>query len=91
MEARRNIIEDMDEAMLRCQDIVELLDDYLDGALAPRVAAALEAHLEGCRDCTAFLRTYRGTVRATRRLKEADLPAELRDRLIGFLRQRRER
>ncbi|MCI0636457.1 MAG: anti-sigma factor [Actinobacteria bacterium] len=73
--------------MLRCQDIVELLDDYLDGTLERADADALEAHLEGCQDCAAFFGTYRGTVRASRHLSESQLPPELRQRLLGFLRR----
>lgn len=72
--------------MLRCWDIVELLDDYLDGALERADAAALEMHLEGCRDCTGFFATYRATVRTSRHLTERQLPQELRQRLLGFLR-----
>lgn len=74
--------------MLRCRDIVELLVEYLDGALDPAMAHALEAHLADCQECTAFLNTYRGTVRMTRQLREEDLPAALRERLLAFLRQR---
>lgn len=74
--------------MLRCRDIVELLDDYLDGGLDRADVTALEAHLEGCEDCTAFLKTYRGTVRASRQLSESQLPRELRARLVAFLRER---
>ncbi len=77
--------------MLRCRDIVELLDDYLDGALDPANAAALEAHLAGCQDCAAFTKTYRGTVRKSRELGERQLPPELRERLLTFLAERARR
>ncbi|MBI3636571.1 MAG: zf-HC2 domain-containing protein [Candidatus Rokubacteria bacterium] len=70
-----------------CRDIVELLDDYLDGRLADEDARALEGHLRGCQDCTAFLETYRGTLRVTRALRERELPAQLRGRLLAFLRR----
>jgi anti-sigma factor (TIGR02949 family) len=73
--------------MLRCRDVVELLTEYLEGGLDRATAATLEAHLAGCEPCTAFLNTYRGAVQATRRLKEEDLPPELRQRLLTFLRQ----
>ncbi len=75
--------------MLRCQDVVDVLDEYLDEALDRVEAAALEAHLADCRDCMAFLNTYRGTVRTTRHLRESELPAELRERLLTFLRERK--
>jgi len=73
--------------MLRCREVVDFLGDYLDGALDPDTRDAFEQHLAGCRDCPAFLATYRGTVRAVRRLREDQLPAELRARLVSFLRQ----
>ena len=72
----------------RCQEIVGLLADYLDDNLAPATARRLKAHLEGCAPCVAFVNTYKGTVKAARQLKEADIPPELKDRLLSFLRQR---
>lgn len=71
--------------MLRCREIVELLDAYLEGELDAADAVALEAHLAGCEDCTAFMRTYRGTVRKSRELSERQLPPELLERLLTFL------
>jgi anti-sigma factor RsiW len=76
--------------MLRCPDIVELLGDYIDGELEPVTALALEVHLTGCQECTAFINTYRGTVRATRQLREEQIPPALRERLLTFLRQQRQ-
>jgi anti-sigma factor (TIGR02949 family) len=76
--------------MLRCRDIVELLREYLDGELDPATVEALDAHLAGCQECTAFLNTYRGTVRATRQLREEELPPALRERLLRFLRQQQQ-
>ena len=72
----------------RCQDIVGLLADYLDDSLDPATARGLQAHLEGCTPCVAFVNTYKGTVKAARQLKEADIPPELKDRLLSFLRER---
>lgn len=71
--------------MLGCRDIIDLLDEYLDGTLDREAAEALGAHLAGCEDCTAFLNTYRGTVRTTRHLRDHHLPPELRKRLLAFL------
>lgn len=73
--------------MLRCRDIVDLLGEYLDGALDPDTLRALEAHLAGCQDCTAFINTYRGTAQSSRTLSEGELPLELQERLLTFLRQ----
>jgi len=72
----------------QCREIVTLLADYLDGSLDPATARRLEGHLEGCAPCVAFVNTYTGTVKAARQLKETDIPPELKERLLSFLRQR---
>ena len=71
--------------MLRCRDVVDLLAEYLGEQLEPAAAATLGAHLTGCEDCTAFINTYRKSVQALRRLREEDLPSQLRDRFRAFL------
>lgn len=71
-----------------CREIVTLLADYLDGSLDPDTARSLEAHLEGCAPCVAFVNTYKGTLKAARQLKETDIPPELKERLLSFLRNR---
>ena len=64
---------------------MDLLADYVDGALPSAQAKALEWHIESCPPCVAFVNTYKGTVDAAKRLRQATLPPELRDRLIAFL------
>lgn len=44
---------------LSCPIVRDLLPSYIDGLTAPETNAALEAHLEGCPDCTALLRELR--------------------------------
>lgn len=75
--------------MLRCRDIVELLAGYLEGELDPATAEALAGHLADCRECTAFVNTYRSTVRTARQLREEEIPPQLRARLLTFLRQQK--
>ncbi len=73
--------------MLRCKDIVDLLEAYIGEGLDPATTQALTVHLADCPDCTAFLNTYRRPVDTTRELREEDLPAPLRERLLAFLRR----
>jgi anti-sigma factor RsiW len=47
-----------------CRDLVELVTDYLEGALAPEVHAAVEEHLRGCDGCTAYVAQIQATVDA---------------------------
>ena len=72
---------------LECKDIAELLGDYLDGLLPRHQAEQLAWHLEGCRPCIAFVNTYKGTIDAAKKLKEVEIPPELKKRLIAFLKR----
>jgi hypothetical protein len=74
-----------------CRKIAELLSDYLDGTLPKRTAELLEWHIDGCAPCVAFVNTYRGTLHATRTVRDVDIPPELKKRLLAVLRARDER
>jgi anti-sigma factor RsiW len=85
------VVEARDEpGEIECRQIAELLGDYLDGSLPKRTAELLEWHIEGCGPCVAFLNTYRGTIRATRSLRDVDVPPELKRRLLAVLRAQRD-
>lgn len=48
---------------IRCQQVVELVTDYLEGALDSATRAELEAHLELCPACAEYLRQMETTLR----------------------------
>lgn len=70
-----------------CRELVDLLVDYLDGALAPETLNALDRHLADCEPCLAFLNTYKATRDLTREAIAEEMPEELRAKLAGFLRE----
>ena len=47
--------------MVTCRELVELVTDYLDGALPPARRAEVVAHLEGCADCLRYLAQLQAT------------------------------
>jgi anti-sigma factor RsiW len=46
---------------ISCREVVELVTDYLEGALPPDVRARLEAHLAVCHPCVAYVEQVRTT------------------------------
>jgi len=40
---------------VHCQEIVELVTDYLEGVLDPKMTAEVEAHLELCDGCDIYV------------------------------------
>ena len=50
---------------LSCQELVELVTDYLEGALPPAERARFEAHIEPCEGCRTYLEQIRTTIELT--------------------------
>ncbi len=61
---------------LACQQVVELVTDYLEGSLPTRTARRFERHLQGCPNCTEYLEQMRTTIRLTGTLRAEDLSPE---------------
>jgi anti-sigma factor RsiW len=69
-----------------CRDLVELVTDYLEGALAPEVHAAVEEHLRGCDGCTAYVAQIQATVDALGETTAPPLDPQLCARLEAAFR-----
>ncbi len=80
----------MTSHIARCQECIDLLVDYLDGELPSERARALDIHLDLCPSCVSFVKTYQGTVDVARKLPLDDIPPELTQRLLDFLRREKE-
>ena len=76
----------MSERHLRCRQVVELLNDYLDGSLMGAEREEVERHLATCNGCIAFLQQLRTTVRVVSTLTEDDVPAPVMDELLRAFR-----
>jgi anti-sigma factor RsiW len=60
-----------------CQEVVELVTDYLEGALSRGDRRRFEHHLAGCPHCSAYLAQMRDTLRLTGRLVPEDLSPQM--------------
>jgi len=67
---------------------VELLTDYLEGALPSDEVAAVEAHLQTCPPCRTYLAQMRATIRALGSVPVETLPDEAYDTLLTAFRNR---
>ena len=77
---------------LECREVVELVTDYLEGALSRRDRRRFEAHLAGCPHCTEYLAQLRQTIEETGSLRTDDVePAVLDELLDAFAEWRRDR
>ena len=72
---------------IMCQQAVELMTDYLEGALSDLDRARLEAHLRACPHCTEYLAQIRATIAAVGRVQPESLAPEARQELVSLYRQ----
>ncbi len=70
-----------------CQELVEIVSDYLEGALPEADRERFDAHLEVCEGCRRYLDQMRTTIRVVGTLSEDDLDPGARDQLLQLFRE----
>jgi predicted anti-sigma-YlaC factor YlaD len=70
---------------LSCREVVEIVTDYLDGALAPDVLARLDEHLGHCDPCRRYIAQVRTTVGLSARVTVLEESPD-RDALLAAFR-----
>jgi len=76
---------------LICQEIVEVITDYLEDAMAAELRAAFEAHLAGCPHCTRYLEQMRAIIQVAGTIEADALSRDFQDGLVAAFRGWRQR
>jgi anti-sigma factor RsiW len=69
-----------------CQELAELLTDYLEGLLTPAERASFDRHIAGCSNCTLYIEQMRLTIAASGRIHADDIPPGVREELLNAFR-----
>lgn len=73
---------------MKCREVQQKLDAYLDGALAPRAIGRIEAHLQSCPTCCQQFERIRGLADALRLAPIPPVPDGFAARVVTAARQR---
>ena len=76
----------VDTESLSCQELVELVTDYLEGALDGVTLSRFEAHIRQCSGCAAYLEQLRQTIRVVGSITPADLTPDAERTLLHAFR-----
>jgi anti-sigma factor RsiW len=76
----------IDERALTCKELVELVTDYLEGALSSEDKERVEVHLATCDGCVAYLQQMRKTIQTIGNLEEHSLSPQAKDNLLRLFR-----
>ena len=69
-----------------CQELVELVTDYLEDRLSPVDRLRFEAHIAECEYCETYLEQMRQTIRTLGRISEESLSDAARETLLEAFR-----
>jgi len=72
--------------MITCQEMTELITDYLEGRLPLLARIRFQLHLGTCRRCRAYLLQMRQTLAVVGRLADEPPPEEVREELLACFR-----
>ena len=71
---------------LSCQELVELVTEYLEGALPAEERARFDAHLAECPGCDRYVEQMRTTIAVSGRVPAPELSPEVEERLVEAFR-----
>ena len=70
-----------------CQELVELVTEYLEGSLPAEQRIRFEEHIAHCAPCVRYLEQMRQTIVLTGALRENDLDHETRNAMLQIFRE----
>ena len=76
--------------MLTCQEMVELVTDYLEGRMDDATRARFEEHVAECDACTLYIEQMRMTIVALGHIPAESISSEAEEELVAAFRTWRE-
>lgn len=74
------------QSELHCNELVEIVTAYLEGAMSSSELVRFEGHIAACKGCRNYLEQMRHTIRAVGTLTEETIAPEARNTLLILFR-----
>ncbi|HOX36409.1 MAG TPA: zf-HC2 domain-containing protein [Candidatus Brocadiia bacterium] len=73
---------------MKCEDLLRMLNDYVDGDIDPAICEDFEHHLQDCNPCKVVVDNIRKTIKLYRDGAEYEIPMRFRTRLHETLQEK---
>jgi RNA polymerase sigma-70 factor (ECF subfamily) len=73
---------------MKCEELLALLNEYVDGTVDPEVCAEFEKHMAGCNPCQVVVDNIRQTITLYKDGQPYAMPIQFRNTLHEVLHQR---
>ena len=73
---------------MKCDELLQALNEYVDGSIDPAVCEQFEDHLAGCNPCQIVIDNIRQTITLYKDGQPYDMPPEFQQTMRQTLRER---
>lgn len=73
---------------MKCEELLRMLNDYVDGDIDPAICAEFQNHLDDCNPCKVVVDTIRKTITLYKKGEAYELPLAFREKLHRTLREK---
>jgi anti-sigma factor RsiW len=73
---------------MKCEEMLAMLNEYVDGTIDPAICEEFEKHMAGCNPCQVVVDNIRKTITLYKNGQPCELPIKFREQLHGTLRAR---
>jgi hypothetical protein len=73
---------------MKCEELLAVLNDYVDGTVDPGICEEFERHMQGCNPCQVVVDNIRQTITLYKQGQPYEMPIHVRERLHTLLRQK---
>jgi anti-sigma factor RsiW len=72
---------------MKCEELLQQLNEYVDGTVDPAICEEFERHMAGCNPCQVVVDNIRQTITLYKNGQPYELPLKFRDQLHAALRE----
>jgi hypothetical protein len=73
---------------MKCEDLLQAMNDYVDGNVDPGICEQFEQHLAGCNPCQVVVDNIRKTITLYKAGQPYEMPAEFQQKLRAAIREK---
>ena len=73
---------------MKCEELLAVLNEYVDGTVDPGICKEFEKHMAGCNPCQIVVDNVRKTIRLYKEGEPFEIPIEFQQRLHAAVRER---
>ncbi len=73
---------------MKCEELLKMLNDYVDGTVDPAICEEFEKHMAGCNPCQVVVDNIRKTITLYKNGQPCSMPIGFREKLRQSLRKK---